>query len=132
MPKAKVESSKIGAIQRQIKNINKKAMRAGAKLVVANVKSAAPSVSGALRQSIASKVDSVKNDTTAYAIVGPRSKFSKVYKGAVHRPSRYAHFLEWGKFAKPFLLPSFQANRDNYLQAIEKVYATELQKVING
>lgn len=130
--KSKTSSPKLTKLQRALKNINKKAMRAGAKLVLQAVKARVPVDSGALRQSLTTKVDSVKGETSAYALVGPRSKFVKAVGGRPKKPSRYAHLIEKGRFRRPFLMPSWQANKGRFLAEVERVTSTEINKVMNG
>ena len=127
-----VNTNGIKKLDRQIKNINKKAMRAGAKVVLDAVKGNVPIDSGALRQSLSTKVDSLKGEVIAYAVVGPRSRYTKAVGGQVKKPSRYAHFIESGKFARPFLMPTFQANKTAFLKTVSDVTANEIKKAING
>lgn len=132
MSRAKSDFAKLTKLQRQLKNINKKGMRAGAKLVVQAIKAAAPVDSGALRQSIASKVDAMKGETTAYAVAGPRSSYMRAAGGWLKRPAKYAHLVERGRFARPFLAPAWQANRQPFLARVEEVVGRELRGVIDG
>ncbi len=128
----KSDFSKLHALQDALqKKILKKAIRAGTKLVLAAVRGRVPVASGALKKSLTSKVDSAKGSTTVYGIVGPRSKWQKVFKGKVKKPSRYAHFIERGRFARPFLMPAFQANKQAYLNAVQDVVAAEIKAVLS-
>lgn len=130
--KVKVAMPKLTKLQRQMKNLNKRAMRAGTKLVLQAVRQSVPVKSGALRQSLTSKVDSFKGETTAFGIVGPKSKFVKQVGRQVKKPSRYAHFIESGKFARPFLQPAWQANQGRFLAEVERVTAEGIKGVIGG
>lgn len=107
--------------QRLTKNLYKRAVRAGAKLVVADLRSRVPVVSNALKKSISSKVDSPKGETNAYAVIGPRSRYTMTVRGQVKKPSRYFHFQESGRFARPVLYPTFSAGQRKYLEAMNNV-----------
>ena len=128
----KLDTSKLKKLKDNLqRNIMKKAIRAGSKVMVTDLRSRVPVVSGSLKKSIASKVDSLKGSTTAYGVVGPRSKFVKMVKGKKHQPSRYAHFLEVGKFKRPFLLPAWNAKRNIYLNTVKQVIATEINNTLS-
>lgn len=130
--KTKVETTKLTKLQRSLKNLCKRAMRAGAKLVLQAVRATVPVDSGALRQSLSSKVDTVRGDTTAYGIVGPRSKFIKAVGGRNKIPAKYAHLVERGKFARPFLAPAWQSNKAAFLAKVEEVMGEGIKGVIGG
>ena len=121
--------SKIPNMLRQIKNATKRAVRAACKQIVADVKARVPIDSGALRQSISSKVDAVRGETVVYGVVGPRSKFVKVIKGKPRKPSHYAHLIEKGRFRRPFLAPAWQANSERYLETMQEVLKQEIEKI---
>jgi HK97 gp10 family phage protein len=121
--KAKVITPKLTKLQRELKNLNKRAMRRGVKLVLAAVRTSAPVASGALRKSLTSKVDSIKGSTSAYGIVGPKSAFKIMFRGKPKQPSRYAHFIERGKYARPFLLPAWQTNKARFLSEVARATA---------
>ncbi len=87
--------------------------------------------SGALAVSIGIKVATRNNVTTA--IVGPKTNYSKIYKGKRFVPFRYAGPLEKGHgktAARPFLKPSFnrQALQDKLRQSIEDQVSKQLAK----
>ncbi len=108
------------------KNIYKKAMRAGSKAVVDDLRGTAPVVSGALKKSITNKVDSYRNGLLSYAVIGPRSKYTLKYKGELRKPSKYAHLVE----AKhPFIAPAASKSQ-TYLTVLEKVVSDEVKKVV--
>lgn len=132
--KAKVQvTTKLSAVQRQLKNINKKAIRAGTALVLKAVRAGVPVRTGALKKSLTSKVDSAKGETNAYGIVGPKSRFKMVLaNGKVKHPSRYAAPLEKADNGRPFLLPVWNANKDKYLAAVRDRYAEEMLKVVTS
>jgi HK97 gp10 family phage protein len=108
------------------KNAYKKAIRAGTALIRSDLKASAPMRSGALRQSISTKVDSARGSTVAYGVVGPRSKFVKAYNGQNVQPGRYSAPLEIGPHKRPFLQPAWQANKDKYLEAVRQVLKAEI------
>jgi hypothetical protein len=129
----KSDFSKIEKLAARLeKNLYKRAVRAGAKLCVADLRNRVPLVSGALKKSIAAKVDSPKGQTSAYAVIGPRSKYVFAKGGVKKQPARYFHFIDSGKFAKPVLYPVMAAGERNYIQAMEDVISQEINKVLNG
>lgn len=90
----KVDTQKLDKLRAAMgKRILKKAMRAGLRPVVAGMRSRVPVRSGALKKSISTKVDSKKDGLRVYGVVGPRSKFQKIVKGRVKKPSKYSHFI---------------------------------------
>ena len=118
--------------ERLQKNTYKRAIRAGANVLKADIKANVATRSGALRQSITVKVDTARGETVAYGVVGPKSKYTKAWKGRTVKPSRYAAPLEKGKFKRPFLLPAWNANKSKYLAAIQAVIAKEIQTQLGG
>lgn len=132
MPKPTTETSKMKTLQREMKNLNKRGLRAGTKIVLKDVRARVVKKTGALKKSLTSKVDSFKGEVSAYGIVGPKSKFTMQVGTQIKKPSRYAHFIERGKFARPFLMPTWLANKDNFLKAVAKVIGEGMQKVINA
>ena len=114
------------------KRILKKAIRAGTKVIVSDVKSKVPILSGALKRSISTKVDSLKDGSVTYGIIGPRSGFTARIRNRIVKPSRYAHFLELGYHARPFLLPAWQSGKGTYLATVQNVVLEELNAAINS
>lgn len=104
--------------QRLVKNLYKRAVRAGAKLCVADLRNRVPVATGALKKSIASKVDTPTGETTAFAVIGPRSSFTKTINGKVKKPSRYFHFVD---NSDSILGPTFASGQSKYLDAIQQV-----------
>ncbi len=128
----KTDFSKLHQLKDSLqKKILKKAVRAGCKQVIAAVRSSAPQDSGALRQSISSKVDAVKGTTHVYGVVGPRSKWTKKVGGSVKKPSRYAHFIEEGRFRRPFLVPAWQSSGKSALDTMQQVIASGIDEVLS-
>ena len=113
---------------RMMKGVYKKAVRAGTKLIIADLKNNVPVLSGALKKSISSKVDSAKGSTVAYGIVGPRSKFIQAFKGKIVKPSRYAAPLDK---VHPFLLPAWESNKAAYIDQVQQVVAAELKSALS-
>lgn len=131
--KFKLEINKLIKLQQRLeKNLYKRAVRAGAKLAVADIRGLVPVVSGTLKKSISVKVDSPKGQTQAYAVIGPRSDYTKTVNGVLKKPSRYAHFVDHGKFhTTPFIAPAM-AMSQKYLNAIQSVIKAEIEGATNG
>jgi hypothetical protein len=131
--RVKTDFSKIQKLADRLeKNLYKRAVRAGAKLCVADLRNRVPMVSGALKKSIAAKVDSPKGQTSAYAVIGPRSQYVKTVNGIKKQPARYFHFIDSGRFAKPILYPVMAAGEQKYIRAMQEVISQEINKVLNG
>ena len=85
---------------------------------------------GALSKSLGQRRKNFRNGNTIL-IIGPRrgEKYWKVDgKGKVHKPTKYAHFLEKGtarSAAKPFLRPAIKTKSQAAIQAFKKK-ATQL------
>jgi hypothetical protein len=109
------------------KKILKKAVRAGIKPLLTDLRSKVPMSTGSLKKSLASKVDSVKGETTTYGVVGPRSKWKKVVKGRMFWPARYAAPLN---ARKRFLQSTWSGGVKTYLQQVEQVIAQEIKSVL--
>jgi hypothetical protein len=125
--------TKLDKLQKQLKNIDKKSLRVGVKLIVVALRATAPKETGALRKSFTSKVDSPRGSMSAYGIAGPKSKFIMALAGKKPRhPSRYAAPLEKSPNGKPFLMPAWRGNRAAYIAAVRDKYAEETLKVLNG
>lgn len=131
--KLKLDLSRLSALKSNIsRNITKKALRAGTKIVLQAVRQAVPVVSGALKKSLASKVDAKKGELVAFGIVGPRSKFVKVVRGVAKKPSRYSHFLESGRHPRPFLRPAWAATHQRAIEAMQTVLESEIERLMGS
>ena len=109
------------------KNILKKAIRAGAKLVLAAVRRRVPVKSGTLRRALATKVDAIRGTVSVYGLIGVRRRYSRTIRGRLVKPSRYAHFIELGRHARPYLRPAWEAGRAGYIAAVADVVAREIE-----
>jgi hypothetical protein len=127
MSKVIVDLSILNDFQDRLKkNVLKKAVRAGAKLAVADMRTNVAVRTGALKKSISSKVDSPKGGLISYALIGPRSAYTMKIKGTdrIAKPSRYAHFtLKTKNF-----LTSAIAKTETYLKRIMDVLTEEINK----
>lgn len=130
------------------RGISLKSVKAGAKVIQSAAKARAPKRkgSGALRQSIGIKgVKGTKGKTLAYAVIGARTKVSKMVRtGRGNKlvkavPAKYAHLVEKGtrpraghpgSKPKPFLRPAFDSNKSRALDAAAEVFGRELQAEI--
>lgn len=136
------------------RQITKKAVKAGAKLVQQAAKARAPrrKGSGALRRSLGIKAEKGRGGKTlAYAVVGARRKVATRYKGRATVPANYAHLVERGTRPhaipvgaggaarrhpgakpKPFLRPALQGQRAAAYAIMLKTMAAEVAKVLAG
>ncbi len=76
-----------------------KAVKAGAKIVLARARSTAPKRkgSGALKFSLGIKaVKGTRGKTLSFAVVGARTKVERSYRGRTIKPSKYASLVERG------------------------------------
>lgn len=103
---------------RGFKNLLKKATRAGAAIAVADMRAAAAFETGALKKSIASKVDG--DNDSAFAVVGPRTK----YTFRRQTPARYAHLT----LRKANFLEAADSKAQVYLDKARDVLQSELHK----
>lgn len=79
------------------KAIWRKALRAGATILLKAARELVPTRSKMLRRSLAIRIKSRRRDGVIIAIVGPRQKFEKVINGRKVKPSNYAHLVEGGR-----------------------------------
>lgn len=106
------------AISRKAKSQGKKAMRRVMKKAVTDLRGLVPVQSGALRASIASKVDAAgKGKGAVYGVVGVRSRYEK--KGKI--PNLYA------RKAASEALDAIEGKGDQYRSDLER----EIKQVIN-
>lgn len=140
---------KIALLKRGLRNrILRKAVRAGAALVRKDAKAGAPHLTGALASSISVKIGTARKSGAIYGVIGPRSDYVKKIKArsglnkkgkrigsarlaATIKPSKYAHFLEYGTIharAHPFLRPAWDGGKAGYVEAMRKVIEAEMQR----
>jgi HK97 gp10 family phage protein len=144
------------------RQILRKAIGKGVKLVAQIAKAKAPEDSGLLKQSIKSTVTKMVSgkvyvDPKVYAVKGEKTggelkivKLKGKKKGLTkadikaqitavagedakyHRPSKYAHLLEFGtkkSKARPFMRPALDESRGTVLKIIEHSAREELKKM---
>jgi len=120
-------------------SIQRKAITAGCREVQKLMKALArKGDTGALKQSIGTKVKIFRTSRTAVGIVGPRTKFEKTkqlgklkQRTIFRRPSKYAHLVDRGtrrSRAFPFVNPSVQATKARAIAAMEEKAAEELAR----
>ncbi len=100
------------------------ALKKGALPIQQELRSSAPSDSGALRTSISMKIAGKGKRTVA--VVGPRSKYQKSVKKIIRRPSRYAGLLQYGtKHIKPrrFYDTVWKGNGKQFIEIVRKEIA---------
>lgn len=160
-----IHSDPIAALQNlrrtAIHRILRKAVRNGAKPVVKAVRASIDALglkeSGALRQSIGTKI-SVRSQggsggpRAVTAVVGPRFDYTRTFDGELRRPAKYAHLVGEGRKAvtakgkvlgsgtdfygktvkaapgKPFLDRALAASREEYVRIVAEVVAAEIEK----
>lgn len=111
----------------KIISILRKAVRAGNKIVREAMKGAVPLRTQALRVSISTKVSVSSAWLSATGVIGPRSKYVKTYKKKEYRPARYAHLVD---NAKPFLKPTLDSKKAQFVAAVNQVIADEIAKAL--
>lgn len=118
-------------------------LMAGGKLIEASAKSKVREKTGALKESIATNVKSIKGHKTAR--VGPRAGFHGKSLGfktnkkgqTTERfvtPNKYSHFVEFGTSrtaAKPFIRPAIDETSGAVLGAMSAGLSTHLTKVVD-
>jgi HK97 gp10 family phage protein len=118
--------SGLNAIQKTAKKrqITKKAVGAGARVIAKDVKKRAPrrKGSGALRVSIGTKSQKGrKGKTLAFAVIGARKKVVRVFKGRKTVPANYAHLVEKG--TKPHSLLKRAKSKLGRLKRVVRIAA---------
>lgn len=149
--------AKLSSLSRAIRSrILRKAMRAGAKIVHAQLKRNAPRRLGALRASIAIRIKTKRRGGVTYAVIGPKRRFkgrkgSKI-AGKNVLPTKYAHLVEKGTKPhslrkrgsadgavgkmhpgarpKPFISPAWESTRDAAVAAIRSAIEDGIAKVL--
>ncbi|GHT26813.1 hypothetical protein FACS18942_04970 [Planctomycetales bacterium] len=114
--------------------------------LIARVKSAAPSDTGTLRQSIAAKTAVYKSGKTAVGIVGPDKDYvvqtvSKRGKSRRIRPSKYAHLADLGTQQRTTQSGANRGSvapqkfmervRINYLNEAENIFRNAVNDAVN-
>lgn len=84
-----------GAVQRRVM---RKAVRAGAKPLVAAMRAAAPKDTGTLKKSIGVRITTTRKKDVV-AIVGPKRRFVRVVRGRKYVATKYRHLAERGRRA---------------------------------
>lgn len=116
----KLDLTKLDNLKRSIRSkILRKAIRVASKGLQQQVKSSAPRLTGALKQSIGTKV--VNYNQALVGIIGPKTKYEKKKGGEIKKPFKYAGLVERHR---PFLQPSFNA------ATVQSIMATEIENGI--
>lgn len=129
------------------KSIWRKGVRAAGSVVLKAARPTVATASKTLKKSLALRVKVRRKDKAVVAIVGPRQKFFKTWKGKLRKPSKYAHLVEGGRKAKvrfslrkgPYIVKGVRArsfigtplkrSRGNAMRAMADKIAEELEKL---
>jgi len=107
----------VGKVQ---KKIARKAIRAGAKIVLADAKNRAPVLSGKLKKSL--KVKAIKRSRSTIGVLvqtGTREKLN-IPEGSKYYYPAAVEYGHGGVAAKPFLRPALDTNADRALSTIQR------------
>lgn len=137
--------------------VGKKAVRAGAKPILDDMKARAPRQTGALKRSIKQRVRGYRRDGIVVSIIGVASGIKvpdPKAKGGYRIPSKYAHLVEYGTAvrevkkaavmtdgsvvfgkrvrgvtARPFIRPSFDSKSGTASNTVRDTAKTEIEAI---
>jgi HK97 gp10 family phage protein len=124
-------NSVLTGLKRSLQNkILRPAITKTARIAAKDMKTIAPVRTGALRISLSQKVKTARTGGI-FAIIGPRSDYTRTARGRVYRPVRYAHILETGsKFMAGlhWIANTWERNKEKYLDNVRRETAVEIMK----